>query len=127
MSVPPAVGYVAGALLAAHGIAHVVGFAIAWRLLTSTDLPYKTTLLAGRLDVGAAGIRLVGLLWLTLAASFVVVGVLTIVRGHISVGVVAAVAAASAILCLIEWPQARIGLFVNLGVLAALSAFRALR
>jgi len=36
---------------------------------------YKTTLLSGNLDMGDAGIRMVGLLWLLAAVGFVVAGV----------------------------------------------------
>ena len=44
--------------LAAHGIAHTAGFAVAWRLTASSEIPYHTTLLNGRLDVGDGGGRI---------------------------------------------------------------------
>ena len=45
-------------LMALHGIAHVVGFLAPWQL--TEGMPYKTTVLAGRWDLGATGIRAVG-------------------------------------------------------------------
>ena len=45
-------------LLFAHGVAHVVGFLIYWRLIPEgQSWTYKTTLLGGLVDVGDAGIR----------------------------------------------------------------------
>ena len=50
--------------LIAHGLVHLLGFVVNWQLASLAEMPYKTTLLAGALDVGATGIRAVGLLWL---------------------------------------------------------------
>ena len=43
-------------LLVAHGVAHLVGFVSSWKLATLAELPYKTTVFSGRVDVGDAGI-----------------------------------------------------------------------
>lgn len=108
--------------LALHGLAHLVGFLVPWRLMESDEMPYTTTLLNGTVDVGAVGIRVAGLGWLALGLAF----------GWSAWGVwsgqgwaggsVAAVATASAIMCIVGWPQARIGLYVDLAILAALVA-----
>jgi hypothetical protein len=50
------------AILIGHGAAHVVGFAVPWKLVTSVEVPYRTTVLAGTLDVGPLGVRLIGIL-----------------------------------------------------------------
>jgi len=55
---------VLAAFVLVHGIAHLPGFVVPWRLAALSELPYKTTLLNGTLDVGEGGIRIVGLLWL---------------------------------------------------------------
>lgn len=47
-----------------HGLCHFVGFVVPWKILTMKDEPYKTTLVAGSINVGDVGIRVVGLLWL---------------------------------------------------------------
>lgn len=44
-------------LLIGHGLVHLLGFVVPWQLATLEEMPYKTTLLAGTLDVGAVGIR----------------------------------------------------------------------
>ena len=64
-------------LLVGHGLAHLPGFLVAWRLRELPMLPYTTTILGGHFDVGALGARLLGLGWLlagllcvTVAAAF---------------------------------------------------------
>lgn len=56
--------------LLVHGTAHLPGFTLAWRLTSNPDMPYTTTLLGGLVDVGEAGIRVVGVLWLAEEAHF---------------------------------------------------------
>src|SRR5947199_17315 len=51
-------------LLIAHGIAHVVGFVVPWKILTSKEMPYRTTILASSVDLGETGARLLGRMWL---------------------------------------------------------------
>ncbi len=69
-----------GVLMILHGFAHVVGFAGPWGL--SKSVPYKTTVLGGHLDLGALGIRVLGLFWLGCAIAFAVTGLATLVRAH---------------------------------------------
>ena len=58
-------------VLIVHGIAHLPGFAVPWQLITSAELPYRTTILAGRIDIGDVGVRTVGLAWAVAAAAFI--------------------------------------------------------
>lgn len=108
--------YALSALLAAHGIAHGVGFAVSWRLLSSPELPFKTTLLSGRVDVGEAGIRLFGVLWLLVGVAMVVVAVGVALQTRWVGMTLLPVVVTSLVLCLLELPHARIGLALN-GVL----------
>ncbi len=108
--------------LAAHGIAHAAGAAVAWRLTTSPEIPYHTTLLNGRFDVGDAGIRVIGLLWLGTACAFVAGAILLAGRSPSALIVIAAVSAASLVLCTVEWPFSQVGLIVDIVVLLALPA-----
>ena len=50
-----------------HGLIHLMGFVAYWPLAKVPDLPYKTSLLDGRLELGVAGMRLFSLLWLLAA------------------------------------------------------------
>ena len=108
--------YAFSVLLAAHGIAHLVGFAVPWRLLSSPEMPFKTTLLAGRVDVGDAGIRVVGVLWLLIAIGMVASAAGLALHAQWAESMVLPVVLVSLVLCLFELPQARIGLALNVGL-----------
>ncbi len=43
--------------VAVHGLIHLMGFVAYWPLREVSELPYKTSLLSGKLEVGAAGMR----------------------------------------------------------------------
>ena len=107
-------------LLLLHGIAHLVGFTVPWKLMESEATPYKTTVLSGHVDLGDAGIRVMGLLWLATALAFTV-GAWTLWRGQAwAPSFVAGTAVFSLILSLLAWPDSRIGVVVNVLVLTAL-------
>ncbi len=103
-----------------HALAHLPGFVVPWRLATLEEMPYKTTLLDGRLDVGDAGIRLVGLLWLVAALAFVAAGV-GLLLGAAWWGPLSwASVVLSLILSALGWPEARLGLALNVVIVALL-------
>ena len=108
------------ALMILHGMAHLAGFAGSWHL--GADLPYKTTVLGGRVDLGDAGIRVAGVLWLVVALAFVVAGVGVALNYDWWLKATLYVVAASLGLTMIELPQAKLGLFVNLAILASVIA-----
>jgi hypothetical protein len=108
-------------LLLVHGVAHLPGFLVPWRLAVLAELPYKTTLLRGAVDVGAAGARMVGLLWLIGALGFVTAAVL-VFRGSaawpaLTLGSIVL----SLVLCAKGLPETRIRLAVNLTLLAGVA------
>lgn len=111
-------------LFVLHGIAHAVGFVVPWRLMEVDEAPYTTTLLAGTLDVGDVGIRLVGVLWLVTGLTFVVsgAGAWMMKTWWLEVSTVAAVA--SLLLSVLGWPEARMGAALNVVILAALFGIR---
>jgi hypothetical protein len=98
-------------VLVLHGCAHLVGFAGAWQL--TDDIPYKTTLLGGAVDVGAAGIRAFGLLWLAAALAFVVAGIAVLLRASWWPAYTVITAAASLLLCVLALPDAQVGAAFN--------------
>ena len=71
--------YAATFIIFIHGLIHLMGFTAYWKLAELKELPYKTTLLDGRWDVGAGGIRMFGALWLFVAVAYMIVtyGLLT--------------------------------------------------
>jgi hypothetical protein len=101
-----------------HGIAHGVGFVVPWKLVTFPEQPYRTTILGGLLDIGAAGVRVVGLVWLALAIAFVVTGMAVWTDASWWPRLLPWLALASVALCLLELPDTRFGLAANFGVLA---------
>ena len=106
--------------LLAHGVAHLVGFVSSWKLATLPELPYKTAVFAGRIDVGDAGIQLIGVLWLLTAIAFLIAAsAVAMARGWAG-RFMLAVVIASLMLCIVGWPDARIGVAVNVGLLLLL-------
>src|SRR5689334_14581811 len=95
---------VLAAFLIAHAISHVPGFVVPWRLMTSADMPYRTTLLNGLIDVGDTGIRVVGLAWLAAAAAFAIVAAGLLLRTGWWFPALLPLVAISLVLCLIELP-----------------------
>ncbi len=111
-------------LLIVHGVAHLPGFAVPWRLLASPELPYRTTIFAGRLEVGDLGVRAVGVAWAVLAVAFLAMAwAVWADAPWARVAIVVAVAA-SLMLCTAGWPEARIGVVANLLILGLLAATR---
>ncbi len=115
-----------GVLLTLHGIAHFPGFVVSWRLATLEDLPYKTTVLNGAMDVGDTGIRVLGLLFLL--AGLAVTGAGICLAARVSWALPAALAATgfSLVVCAVSLPVARIGLTLNAAAILLLLASRAL-
>lgn len=113
--------YVIPVVMLAHGVAHLPGFVTAWRLRTLPDFPYHTVVMRGRFDVGDAGMRVLGVLWLVAALGFGVAaaGAVTGDPRWIPVGFVTVLL--SAALCVLEWPIARVGLWTNLALLVVLA------
>ena len=109
--------YALALLFVAHGIAHLSGFLTSWRLASLEGLAYKTTVLAGRVDVGEVGIRIIGVFWLLAALGFVVAGIGTTLALPWWGTLTAVVASFSLVLSVLEWPEAKIGVAVNLVIL----------
>jgi hypothetical protein len=108
----------AAAFFIAHGVAHLVGFVAAWQLSELKDAPYTTVILNGALDVGDAGMRVMGVLWIAAAAAFAGAAV-AVIRG--SYRVVAAVALFSLIVCGLGLPRAIAGVAIDVVILAVLA------
>jgi hypothetical protein len=112
--------FVIAAILGAHGIVHFVGFVSSWQIATFAELPYKTTILAGQIDIGDGGIRAMRLLWLFAGLGFLVAAIGLATQTPWALRLIAVIVAASLVLCLMGWPDSRIGLWVNIGVAALL-------
>jgi hypothetical protein len=110
--------YVFAALLLIHGFAHVVGFIVSWKLAKLEEMPYKTTLLGGRWDVGDAGIRGVGVLWALVGLGMFTLGGVLALTGFLSEGQLLAFSLVSSVLCVLGWPDSKLGLVANAVIVA---------
>jgi hypothetical protein len=107
--------FLVAAFLLGHGIAHVVGFLGAWA-------PTRTTIVGNRIDLGTSWIKLVGLMWLAFALGFGAIAIATTLdapwwpRAALSLG------AGSLVLCLLQLPETKFGVALNLALIILLSA-----
>jgi hypothetical protein len=104
-------------ILFAHALAHLPGFVVPWRLAVLDAMPYRTTLFGGHVDVGDAGIRVVGAFWLVAALAVAVAGVAVLARAPWWWAATVIAASLSLALSVAGWPQARIGVFVNTAII----------
>jgi hypothetical protein len=108
-------------LLLIHGVAHLVDFVVSWQIATLKEMPYKTTILANSINVGDSGIRLIGILWLVAALVFAACSIGALTHQAWWSLLTLWIAAFSCALCVIGWPDARLGVFVNIAIVVALS------
>jgi hypothetical protein len=104
-------------LLFAHGIAHLPGFLVGWQLASLPELPFRTTALGNLIDVGTVGARLIGTSWMIVALMFLVLAAAVALRPAGWPQALPVALALSTLLCLLGWPEARLGLAMN-GLLA---------
>jgi hypothetical protein len=109
---------VAAAVLALHGVVHLLGFVAQWQLATLAELPYRTTILDGAVDIGATGARIEGLGWLVLVPAWLVAAYALARDRSWALVVIGVVSALSLGLCLLAMPYTRIGMLLNVGILA---------
>jgi hypothetical protein len=84
-------------------------------------MPYRTTVLAGRVDVGEAGMRLLGALWLLAAVAFWIAAGGALGGRSWWAPLATGAAIASLALCVLGWPDAWIGVPVNVAILIAVA------
>jgi cytochrome c biogenesis protein ResB len=104
-------------LMIAHGIAHLVGFVVPWRLKELPEVPHRTTILQGTVDLGETGVRVYGCAWLVLGVAFAALAAGTLFRATwwyrgslVAVGV-------STLFCVLSWPETRFGVLANVLIL----------
>lgn len=106
--------------LVLHGLVHLLWLAVGWNLTDIDGLPYRTTLFGGRLDIGAWGLRILGLLWALAAVVYVIAGLGLLFTAPWWSTATIAVALYSLVLCIVSWPESRWGALINLAILALL-------
>ena len=116
---------IAATALALHGLIHLIGFIVPWRIATMEGMAYRTTILGGALEIGDPGSRLLGVAWLGLALAFLLAA-WSIWRGrHWGLALAGALAMISLIACVLGLPETVAGLVVNVVILAGVLAYSA--
>jgi hypothetical protein len=111
------INIIAAIYLIVHGVIHLIGFVVFWQIAEFEDVSYTTTVLAGRLDIGDVGMRILGVVWLLISVAFVVAGVAIFFSPPWWWSFTLAVTVASLIVTLLGWPDARYGVLANIIIL----------
>lgn len=111
---------IVAAVLVLHGLIHLMGTATYLQLTDVQGLPYKTTLLGGRWDLGESGIALFGALWVIAAVGFVLAGLAFGFSWSWWQLALLAVALFSLVLTGLDWTVAYAGLVINVVILLLL-------
>lgn len=107
----------AAAIVAAHGLIHLIGFVVPWGIATVEGFAYRTTALDGAITLGDGGARALGLVWLACAAGFVVAGIGIWRRTSWALPLAAGLALASIVVCVLGLPETVAGIAVNAAIL----------
>jgi hypothetical protein len=105
------------AVVAAHGVIHLIGFVVPWQLAAVAGFPYRTTVLSGTADLGDFGARLVGILWLACAVGFLAAAVGIGRRGSWALPLTATFASLSFVVCVVGLPETAAGIAANAVIL----------
>jgi hypothetical protein len=112
---------IAAVALALHGAIHLIGFVSPWRIASVEGFAYRTTVLGGAQDVGDAGVRLIGLVWLGLTVGFLTAGYGVWRRKAWAVGLTGVLAVVSLIVCVAGLPETAAGVAIDVVILATVS------
>ena len=117
---PGVLRIVFAAILAVHGLVHLIGTAVYFQFTEMAEFPYKTTVLGGYWNLGTTGIQVFGLLWAAAAIGFWVAAGALLRASGAGHSILLAVTLLSLVLTTLDWTVAYAGIIVNLGILTAL-------
>ena len=107
----------AAAMLAVHGLIHLLGFVVPWQVVSVAGLPARTTVLAGAVELGELGSRAVGLAWLALAVGFLIAAIGIWRNGSWALAATGALAVGSLIVCVLGLPDTAFGIGIDIAIL----------
>ena len=111
---------VATIVLVLHGLIHLMGTVAYMKLGVIQQLPYKTTVLGGRWELGAGGIAVYGALWGVAAIGFVVAALAFWFGWAGWQPLLLGVTLLSLALTALDWDVAFAGVILNIVILALL-------
>jgi len=109
-------------VLAAHGLIHLIGFVVPWRIATLDGFAYRTTAFGGQLSLGETGAQILGLAWLAVAVGFLVAATGIWRAAPWAVPMAGLLAVASLAVCVLGLPETSAGIVVNLALLVGIAA-----
>jgi hypothetical protein len=104
-------------VLAIHGLIHLMGTTVYMKLGKVEGLPYKTTLLGGRWELGESGISVFGSLWVVPALGFVLAALALAMGWDWWKPLVVGMALVSLVLTVLDWSVAYAGAITNAVIL----------
>ena len=114
---------IAGAL-GLHGVIHLIGFVVPFRIARLEGFAYTTSAAWGRIELGDGGARFVGALWLLGTAAFLVAAYGIWQDASWAIPVTAAAAGLSLLLCILGSPAAVAGVAINVVILAVIACIK---
>jgi hypothetical protein len=111
---------IASVVIALHGVIHLMGAAAYLKLSVVQGLPYKTTVLGGRWNLGETGMAVFGVLWAVAALGFVVCALALFNRQAWFRFVLVDATLLSLVLTVLDFDVAFAGVVVNLVILTTL-------
>ena len=112
--------YAAAFIIFAHGIIHLIGMVVYWQLAVVNEIPYKTTLLGGRWEIGRTGTRIFGLLWLLGTIAFVIAAAGMALKTPWWQPVLLLTTLFSLVITILDWDAAKFGAITNIIILIIL-------
>ena len=111
---------IASVILFLHGLIHLMGAAAYLKLTEIEQLPYKTTVLGGRWDLGSSGTAIFGILWAVAAIGFVLTAIALFGNWDWWRAILIGVTLFSLVLTSLDWGVAFAGVVVNIAILLIL-------
>lgn len=100
-----------------HGLVHLLGAAAYLRLAEVPQLAYKTNFLGGRVDLGARGTTVFGVLWVVAAIGFLACGIGLLFGARWQQPLLVGVTLLSLVLTALDWEVAYAGAVIDAVIL----------
>ena len=112
--------FIAAGIVGIHGLIHLMGFVAYWPLGEIAALPYKTTLLDGRWNLGETGIRYFSAIWLAAAVGLLGSAIGLTLGQEWWLPMMGTAALLSLVICVLDWSNAWRGAIISLVILIPL-------